>query len=77
MLSTPYKMDEIFGNFYYNPYWSLPVKFERLIELKLSVWTKFHLILSHSWMKYFALREYYNHLHVHESSSFTDYKLKL
>jgi hypothetical protein len=37
MLSMPYKMNDIFGNFYYDPYGSLAVKFERLIGLKLSV----------------------------------------
>jgi hypothetical protein len=77
----PFKMDEIFGNFYYDHYRSLAVKFKRLIELKLSVLTKFHFILSHSKKKCFALHDYssypYGSLHCAREQQFSYFKLHL
>jgi hypothetical protein len=56
------KIDEISCNFLYGLYKNLVVKFERFFELNLLVWDKFHIILSRSLMKSFALHEYRSYL---------------
>jgi hypothetical protein len=44
------------------PYGNFEVKFERLLELNLSVSDIFHTALSHSWTESFALNEYHSNL---------------